>query len=237
MVACQMLRAAIFDLDDTIFDHSTVMQASLEHVSCVHNLPHGFVPAFLVANKAMWADYERGKLSRDEIRYGRMGAALAEIGRPDLDAKTLMEEYFAHYSSQQRLFPGALDCLRKLGCIIKLGIITNGFVDVQKKKLEKTGLAELVDAVLISEETGRIKPHPDVFRMALEQLGITPEEALYIGDSYASDIVGAESAGIRTIWFNPKGLISTGDYHGEVVADWRTLEQNLLLKINGGCNG
>jgi putative hydrolase of the HAD superfamily len=237
MVACQPLKAAIFDLDDTIFDHSTVMQASLEHVAHDHDLPDGFVPAFLAANKVMWADYEQGKLSRDEIRYGRMGAALAEIGRPELDAKTLMEEYFAHYSSQQRLFPGALECLRKLGCIIKLGIITNGFVDVQKEKLEKTGLAELVDEVLISEETGMIKPHPDVFKLALERLGVTSEYAVYIGDSYASDIVGAESAGIRTIWFNPRGVAPSGDYKGDIVADWRTLEQNLLLKIKGGCNG
>ena len=237
MVACQPLKAAIFDLDDTIFDHSAVMQTSLEHVAQVHNLPHGFVPAFLRANQVMWADYERGKLSREKIRFGRMEAALAVIGIPGLDAKTLMEEYFAHYGSQQRLFPGALDCLAKLGCIIKLGIITNGFVDIQRAKLENTGLAELVDVVLISEETGRIKPHPEVFRLALERLGVTSEEAIYIGDSYASDIVGAESAGIQTIWFNPRGATPTGDYKGEIVTDWRILEQNLLLKINGGCNG
>ncbi len=212
MVACQPLKAAIFDLDDTIFDHSTVMQSSLEYVAQVHNLPDGFVPAFLAVNKVMWADYERGMLSREEIRYGRMKATLAEIGRSEQDAITLMDEYFAHYGSQQHLFPGALDCLAKLGCIIKLGIITNGFVDVQREKLEKTGLAELVDVVLISEEIGKIKPHPDVFRLALDRLGVTADEALYIGDSYASDILGAEGAGIRTIWFNPRGVTPPGDY-------------------------
>jgi len=230
------LKAALFDLDDTISDHTTVMITSLEHLAKVHNLPDCFVPTFLKANKAMWTDYEQGQLSRDEIRYGRMRAVLAKCGRPNLDARILMEEYFAHYGSHQLLFPGALDCLRKLGCIIKLGIITNGFVDIQRDKLERTGLAELVDVVLISEETGKIKPHPEVFRLALQRLEIETEEALYIGDSYATDIIGAANAGIKTIWFNPRGMEPTSEYHGKMVENWRTLEQILLSRINGGWN-
>jgi YjjG family noncanonical pyrimidine nucleotidase len=236
MAPVKTLKAALFDLDDTIFDHSTVMSASLEHLAGIHNLPDCFVPVYLRINKSMWADYERGLIAREEIHYGRMRATLAECGRTDLDAKSMMEEYFAYYGSHQRLFPGARECLARLGCIIKLGIITNGFVDVQRGKLEKTGIAELVDAVLISEETGKIKPHPDVFRLALQRLGVEADEALYIGDSFATDIVGAENAGIATIWFNPKAAKPDGNYHGETVRDWHTLEASLISRINGGHN-
>jgi YjjG family noncanonical pyrimidine nucleotidase len=236
MVKPGFIKAALFDLDDTIFDHTTVMTASLEHLAKVHGLPPDFVSIYLRINKSMWVDYEQGLISRDEIHYGRMRRALAECGRNGLDAKSMMEEYFAYYSGHQRLFSGARECLTKLGCIIKLGIITNGFVDVQRGKLEKTGIADLVDTVLISEETGNIKPHPDVFRLALERLGVAASEAIYIGDSFATDILGAEKAGIRTIWFNPQGARPTTDYHGEIAKDWSALEASLLAKINRGHN-
>ena len=62
-----------------------------------------------------------------------------------------------------------------------------------------------MDAVVISQEAGIAKPHPSIFKMALDQLGALPGESVMVGDNWAMDVVGARTAGMRAIWFNPAG--------------------------------
>ena len=85
----------------------------------------------------------------------------------------------------------------------KLGIITNGFTELQQIRLEATGLDHYFDVLVISEEVGVAKPHPDIFDHALELMGNPPREhVLMVGDNPDSDIVGGINAGLDTCWLN-----------------------------------
>ncbi|MGH9371872.1 MAG: HAD family hydrolase, partial [Vicinamibacterales bacterium] len=87
----------------------------------------------------------------------------------------------------------------------RVGIVSNNLLDEQQDKLRHCGLHALVDELVVSEEAGVSKPDPGIFEIALQRLGCPAEEAVMVGDSWAADVIGAISAGIRPIWFNPMG--------------------------------
>jgi putative hydrolase of the HAD superfamily len=95
--------------------------------------------------------------------------------------------------------------LRELARRYPLGIISNGFAGAQQGKLDSAGIASYFTHVIFSEHVGVHKPHPRIFEAAVQMAGVQPQEALFVGDNYLNDIVGASAAGFRTIWFNPAG--------------------------------
>jgi len=79
-------------------------------------------------------------------------------------------------------------------------LITNGRTAIQYGKIDRLGLRDRFEVILVSEEVGIKKPNPDLFRMALKRLGLEPEECLYVGDHPVNDIEGAAAVGMETIW-------------------------------------
>jgi len=97
-----------------------------------------------------------------------------------------------------------LESLREHG--LKLGLVSNAFdpPDLLHRDLAQFGIAERVDVALFSSEVGRRKPDPEIFQRALDALGVAPAEALFVGDTLATDIAGAKALGMRTcqaVWF------------------------------------
>jgi putative hydrolase of the HAD superfamily len=97
-----------------------------------------------------------------------------------------------------------LESLRERG--LKLGLVSNAFdpPDLLHRDLAQFGLAERLDVALFSSEVGRRKPDPEIFQRALDALGVAPPEALFVGDTLASDIAGAAALGLHTcqaLWF------------------------------------
>ena len=88
----------------------------------------------------------------------------------------------------------------------KLGIVSNGIGEAQRRRLKSAGMYEAFDSLIFSDEAGVYKPDPRIFQMAIKQLGARPEQVLYIGDSLHDDYQGAKNAGIDFCWYNPKGL-------------------------------
>ncbi|MGG3279911.1 HAD family hydrolase [Paenibacillus solani] len=88
---------------------------------------------------------------------------------------------------------------------LKLGIITNGTVQVQEGKIHQLGISGYFDSIVISEETGVKKPDPRIYIKALEQLKVIAAEAWYVGDHPHNDIVGATECGIKAIWYTRDG--------------------------------
>jgi putative hydrolase of the HAD superfamily len=90
---------------------------------------------------------------------------------------------------------------------ICLGIVSDGYLDVQKKKLEALGLSDWFDVVVFSDELGREswKPSPAAFQLACERLGVLPSEAVYVGDNPKKDFLGARRAGVASIWLKLQG--------------------------------
>jgi putative hydrolase of the HAD superfamily len=81
-----------------------------------------------------------------------------------------------------------------------LGVVSNGRGSVQHRKIDALGIRPNMKAIVISEEAGVAKPGPEIFLRALNLLGAQPSETLFVGDSPAADIVGAQSAGIPAVW-------------------------------------
>jgi putative hydrolase of the HAD superfamily len=97
-----------------------------------------------------------------------------------------------------------LESLREHG--LKLGLVSNAFdpPDLLHRDLAQLGVAERLDVALFSSEVGRRKPDPEIFQRALDALEVAPSEALFVGDTLASDIAGAAALGLRTcqaLWF------------------------------------
>ena len=205
-----MTRAVLFDLDDTLFDHRRSASAALARVHAA------FAPATRFEEferhhtrhlEAMHLEVLAGRVDLDEARcerFRRVFRAL-DVDVTDEQAWGAAGAYRAHYLELRCAMEGAVEILEAIRARARVGIVTNNLLEEQRDKLEFCGLTRLVDALVVSEEAGVAKPDPEIFRIALDRLGVDAAAAVMVGDSWANDVVGARAAGIRAIWFNPLG--------------------------------
>jgi putative hydrolase of the HAD superfamily len=126
---------------------------------------------------------------------------LARFDLPSEFGDALLRDYRAGFPSACSLFPDAahtLSSLRTAG--FKLGLITNGSVRMQSRKLKCLALESAFDTVLISDAEGVSKPGPEIFRRALERLDTTAGHAVFVGDHPEVDVAGARGAGMKSVW-------------------------------------
>ena len=209
------MRAVLFDLDDTLFDHQqssiTALEILRERYECfqstaVEQLERDY---FALLNE-LHPQVLDGKLTPDEARLQRFIRFFTQYGEI-ISTETALSEsefYRKSYLAARVPVPGALQLLEALKPKAKIGVVTNNLVSEQRSKLRACRLESLVDVMVVSEEVGVTKPAPEIFHTALERLNVTAEEAVMVGDSWESDVVGAANAGIRAIWFNRNGLTS-----------------------------
>jgi FMN phosphatase YigB (HAD superfamily) len=107
--------------------------------------------------------------------------------------------------------------------------VTNGPSRTQRPKIEQFRLAEYLDLLIVSEEVGVAKPEPAIFRVALERLGVQPNQTLFVGDSPEFDMRGAAAAGIPFVWMNPRGEVMPADVPAPVAVIERLAELVPLL--------
>ncbi len=109
------------------------------------------------------------------------------------------------------LYPDAEPTLARLkDGEYKLGLVSNAPPDTPRV-VEKLGLSRYLDTVVISGVVGYSKPHPEIFRIALREAGVSPGEAVHVGDLYESDVVGARNAGVEGILVDRDGSYSALD--------------------------
>lgn len=202
-------RAILFDLDDTLFDHSYSCRAAIGGLrrerAFLRRRP--LDELFQLYARRLSDDWEAvlaRRMSVEDARTSRW-EKLAEACGERLsrsDARRVSGEYRALYQASRRPVPGALDLLRRWHGRAVIAIVTNNELAEQEGKLRFLGVEHLVDHLVVSETAGVSKPDPGIFRIALELAGVAPEEAVMIGDSWASDVLGAIAAGVRPVWFN-----------------------------------
>jgi len=115
------------------------------------------------------------------------------------------QRYSERRITTYELYPDTVPVLDQIRPAAAVIVVTNGTCDIQEAKIEKVGLRDHVDAVVIAQAVGASKPSPRIYQRALELADCLPQEALMVGDDYARDVVGALQCGLRAIWMHRDG--------------------------------
>ncbi len=199
------VRTIIFDLDGTLCRYglstAQAIAATLERV--------GLSPASLgdpdsVATRyiELWHEEEKVR-SPQPFRERIWSRLLAEHGiNEDGLAQVLGDTYISIRLPSLRLDPAAVPLLTALRPQYRLGLLTNGPGEMQWPKIERLSLEPYFDEIIVAGDVGIYKPDPKVFQIVLSRLNEVPSRALYVGDSYQMDVVGAKRAGLLSVWLN-----------------------------------
>jgi putative hydrolase of the HAD superfamily len=132
------------------------------------------------------------------------------------EAHRILGQYLADYEARWSLLPDVLPCLDSLRTY-RMGVISNGRSDEQRRKLATTGIADRFEHVVVSEDYGQPKPNAAIFHVACKTVGVPAADAAYVGDQYDVDILGARNAGLRGIWLDRSGRASD-DHQGPIIS-------------------
>ena len=197
------IKAVLFDLDNTLFDHTRAQAESLaeiyKHYSSVFNSTSfdAFYKTYLHNNDIFWKKLSDGEISRWDFRHLRFAQTLKDLHTDDAPAVEMTLTYFSIYINRNYHVDGALSVVKSLRRKnYRLGIISNGFIDVQENKIEQLRIRKYFDTVIMSEHVGVMKPHPDIYRAALYAIDCDADECVFVGDTYAVDVIGAADAGL-----------------------------------------
>lgn len=193
----------LFDADETLFHFDAYAGLQLLFKSYGVDFTPEHYQVYQALNQPLWLQYQNSEISAQQLqeqRFGYWGEQL-KVAPSVLNAGFL--QAMAHVCTP---LPGAVSLLNALQGKAKLGIITNGFTDLQQIRLERTGLHNHFDILVISEQVGVAKPHPQIFAHAMQLMGSPdPASVLMVGDNPIADIGGGKQAGFYTCWLNRSG--------------------------------
>ena len=206
------VKHVFWDLDHTLWDFDLNSSDTLHELFIRYNLENElktqvdeFISAYKRINDSCWDKYRNGLMTKDELRLARFSLTFSHFDVKEYDrAEEFSWRYMDECPKKSKLIPGTFEVLNYLKGKYKQHIITNGFKEVQGVKQDAAGLKSYFDVVVCSEEVGEKKPHPSVFKYALEKAGANASESVMIGDNLEVDALGAQKAGLRGIWFNPE---------------------------------
>ena len=203
----------LFDFDGTLVDYEKTESWSLQEAFRVSGVPYDearVLPEYNRINGELWKEFEKGGIAALELRVKRF-RVLFDTCKIRGDAEQIARAYMNFLSNSAFLFDGTLALLETLHRSHKIGLVTNGLKEAQRKRLALSGADKYMDSVAVSDELGIQKPDPGIFAYAMKEAGHADKAAtLVIGDSLTSDIQGGINFGIDTCWFNPKGLSADG---------------------------
>lgn len=193
----------LFDLDDTLVDHSSAMRkgaAALAAVAAPAVDCEAFAEHWKNVHAALYPCYLRGEIRYEEMRRRRVRETIDPLLSPEA-ADQLFDVYMRAYETAWRAFDDVVPTLIALsGC--RLGVVTNGRSAEQRRKLVACRLDSYFEHVAISEEVGLAKPDAGIFLGACTAMGVAPHEAVFVGDDLEVDFRGARNAGLRAVRMN-----------------------------------
>lgn len=195
-----------FDLDDTLLDHKYAERNALQDVHDHFELfgqadTDELIEVYHQVNSRQWTLYSREEVSREQLQRNRFELTLRELGLDDGAYSEVGSRYMQYYRNHWQWIAGAREAFEAACRHYPVGILTNGFAETQKLKFEQFELYEKAEHLVISEEVGTLKPHPSIFAHATELTGFAPDQILYVGDSYSSDVAGGTGFGWHVAWF------------------------------------
>ncbi|WP_426058984.1 HAD family hydrolase [Hymenobacter sp. B1770] len=204
----------LFDLDDTLFDHTATARAALQATAAPLNFYREVdFEGFYQLYSDLLEEYHRQALAglctfeeSRRMRYERLLALYWQAATADEFAEFVRVNQ-ANYPLLRQPVAGALALLQALKPHYRIGVVTNNRTAEQVEKVEFLQMTGLVDALITSEDVGVAKPDPRIFQVALQQLAAQPKETVLVGDNWHADVLGALAVGIRPLWLNRTGAV------------------------------
>ncbi len=198
-----------FDLDHTLWDFDRNSVLAFDKIFKVHHPTidtEEFITIYAPINQACWKLYQVDQLTHKELRYNRLRQSFdaMQYAISDEAIERISHDYIEFLPENNQLFAGAIEVLDYLMPKYNLHIITNGFAEVQHKKINNSGLGGYFKTVTNSEMAGVKKPHRNIFEFALSLANASKENAIMIGDCIDADVGGAVDFGMKAILFDVK---------------------------------
>lgn len=227
-----MVKNLLLDLDDTLLDFKRAEAIAIRDAFVELGIEPSDenVALYSKINRSCWAKLELGEYTRDEVLHKRFDMLFSRLGIKG-NSHEAQKIYEVNLSRGAFYLPGARELLEELLGKYRLYLATNGIVNVQTPRIEASGIGKYFEDIFVSEKIGYNKPDKRFFDAAFSKIdGFRLEETVIVGDGLASDIKGGINAGIKTVYFNPKGQENTTD----IIPDYeiRSLDElPELLKI------
>jgi putative hydrolase of the HAD superfamily len=191
-----MIESVIFDLDGTLLDRDTSVEnfVSVQYDRLTEHLTH--IPKNDYIARFIELDCH-GHVWKDKVYQ----ALVSEFAIKGMSWQSLLEDYelrFQFHCVPFKFLNEMLNELKQQGYL--LGIITNGRGSFQARAIDGLGIRAYFDAILISEVEQVRKPQLEIFQRAMNRLGVSASESVFVGDHPEADIVGAKGAMMKTIW-------------------------------------
>ena len=205
-----MITTLLWDMDGTLLDFVAAEKAAIRTLfkefgfgECTDEM----LKRYSKINRNYWERLERKELAKSEILVRRFSDFFEMEGLDGTAASEFNKRYQLSLGDTIVFRDNSYNILKSLQGKVKQYIVSNGTITAQTKKLERSGLGELVDGVFLSEELGAEKPDIYFFDKVFEEIEPDNKERIMIvGDSLTSDIKGGNNAGITTCWYNPEHM-------------------------------
>lgn len=222
----------LLDADDTLLDFKKTEEQALRETFTAFGLPYNeeIRAMYGTINHKLWALFEKGEITKEEILRRRFRNTFAQMGVKDA-LVGFEEEYQLALGRGGFVLPEAMEVCRLLAGQCRLYIVTNGVEATQNSRLDRSGLRPYLSGVFISETAGCQKPQKEYFDYVAAHIpDWNPSQTLMVGDSLTSDMRGGENAGLATCWYNPDGK---PNYAG-IRIDYEITSLQELLEIAEG---
>ncbi|MCA1058784.1 HAD family hydrolase [Rossellomorea aquimaris] len=215
----------LFDLDDTLFDHSGAYKRGVDET--LQNFPilaeinqTEFFHTFTKHNHLLWSKFALKEINFEEFSIMRLNNTLMDFNiTADSEllhqmVKGFQTSYLQQISPQHK----TIQFLSRLSREIQVGIVTNGTVFNVYDKIERLALTNIFpeSSVIVSERIGIFKPHKGIFQHSLDLFKVEASRTLFIGDNYFTDISGANSVGMETLWINRHDYVAPGEVQPDI---------------------
>lgn len=210
-----MIKVILWDVDATLLDFEKAEEAGIRGCFEKYNLGEctdEMLEVYKKINRRYWQMLERGEIEKQVLLVKRFEDFLDLYGLNSSVAGAFNEEYQIRLGDTAVFYDHALETVQALKGKVLQCAVTNGTKVAQDRKLKNSGLDKEFDHIFISEVVGIEKPNKEFFDAVFAKIGVfASEEVLIVGDSLTSDIQGGVNAGIKTCWFNPKGMENTSN--------------------------
>lgn len=219
----------LFDADETLFHFNAFAGLQRMFEGYGINFSREQFIEYQLVNKPLWVQYQDNEITAQLLQETRFEEWAKKVG---VTPKAMNSAFMMAMAEICTPLDGARELLDSLlANNVKMGIITNGFTELQKIRLEKTEFSHYFELIIISEQVGVAKPDKRIFEYTFSQMGaVDLSNILMVGDNPDSDVLGGMNAGIDTCWLNatkqecPEGVDPT--YTVKTLSDLQVLLHN-----------